>query len=127
MDEQALNLEQGDKNVRRKKTVDAIMESVICEYEEGAKKANSYTDVEALTLEEDADKSNNNNNIDAVSTEDTKKASYENIEALQTEDDLKYSISENMAPVQTEQEIEYTSSEFDICNPKFPRQDVFFP
>ena len=78
------------------------MESVICEYKEGAKKANSYTDVEALTLEEDADKSNKNNNIYAVSTEDTKKASYENIEALQTEDDLKYSISENMAPVQTE-------------------------
>ena len=41
--------------------------------------------MEALPLEEDSEKSNNENNIDAVSTEDAKKAIIENVEALTLE------------------------------------------
>ena len=39
------------------------------------------------------------NNIDAVSTEDAKKASSENMEAMRTEDDSKYTSSDNMVHV----------------------------
>ena len=46
------------------------------------------------------------NNIDAVSTEDAKKASSENMEAMCTEDDTKYEISDNIMPVTTEEEAE---------------------
>ena len=53
-------------------------------------------DVEALPLEEDADKSNSNNNIYAVSTEDVKNTRSETLEALFTEDYTKYARSENM-------------------------------
>ena len=42
------------------------MDALICEYEEGTKKEISEMDVEALPLEEDAKKSNNNKNIYAV-------------------------------------------------------------
>ena len=58
-------------------------------------------DLEALTLEKDIEKSNCENNIDVVSTEDTKKASSENVEAMHTEYVSKYASIENMVPVQT--------------------------
>ena len=56
------------------------------EDEEGAKKASSEMDLEALTLEKDIKKSNCENNIDVVSTEDAKKASSEmDVKALRLE------------------------------------------
>ena len=55
--------------------------------------------MEELLLEEDANKSNSENNIYAVSTEDAKKEISENVEALRTEDDYKYAIIKNMVPV----------------------------
>ena len=39
-------------------TVYALMGGVLCGYEEGNDEASSYIDVEALPLEEDAEKSN---------------------------------------------------------------------
>ena len=39
------------------------------------------------------------NNIDAVSTEEAKKASSENMEAMRTEDKSKYASSDNMVHV----------------------------
>ena len=45
--------------------------------------------MESLPLEEDPEKSNSENNIDAVSTEDVNKESSENLEALRTEDESK--------------------------------------
>ena len=86
-------MKEGNKKVIIEKTVDTIVESVIFEYEEGAKKASIDMDVETLTLNEDFKKSNSENSIDAVSTEDAKKAISENVEALHTEDDPKYAIS----------------------------------
>ena len=74
--------------------------------------------MDAITLKNDADKANSDRNVDSVSTEDVKKASNENVEALHTKDDTKYSISENMAPLKTEEEVEEVSSKFYICNSK---------
>ena len=48
--------------------MEEFVESLLSEYEEGAKKASSEMDVEALPLEDDAKKSNSNKNIDSVST-----------------------------------------------------------
>ena len=79
-------------------------------------------DVEALPLEEDAEKSNSNKNIDAVSTEYLKNARSETLEALRTEDDTKYAGSENMV----QEDVKEASSEFDICNLKFSRDDGFW-
>ena len=39
MYEEALPLEEDNNNLSRENTVDAIVEAVICKYEEGAKKA----------------------------------------------------------------------------------------
>ena len=69
------------------------MKALLCEYEEGTKKASSEMDVEALPLEEDHDKSNSNKNIDALSTEDVKNSGIETLEALRTEYDTKYARS----------------------------------
>ena len=80
-------------------------------------------DVEALPLEEDANNSNMNKNIYAVSTEDVKNARSETLEALCTEDDKKYARSENMV----QEYIEEESGEIDICNPKVSREDGFWP
>ena len=55
--------------------------------------------MEALTLEEDAEKSKIEKNIYSVSTEYAKKEISENVEALRTEDDYKYAIIKNMVPV----------------------------
>ena len=54
MDEAALPLGEGDKKVRREKTADELVEVLLCEYEEGIKKASIEMDVEVLTLEEDS-------------------------------------------------------------------------
>ena len=78
-------------------------------------------DVEALSLEEDAKKSNSNKNIDALSTEDVNNARSENFKALRTEDETKYTRSENMM----QEDVEEASSEFDICNPQFSREYGF--
>ena len=59
-------------------------------------------DVQELTLEEDNQKQNSENNIDSVSTEDAKKAISENVETIRTEDDSKYTRIENMLPVKIE-------------------------
>ena len=83
--------------------------------------------MEALTLEEDAEKSKIEKNIYSVSTEYAKKEISENVEALRTEDDYKYAIIKNMVPVWTEEDVEYTSSDFDIYSLKFPREDEFLP
>ena len=80
-------------------------------------------DVEAIPLEQDVDKSNSNNNIYAVSTEDVKSARSETLDALRTEDDTKYARSENMVQDDIEEEI----SEFYICNPKLSRKYGFWP
>ena len=96
MDEAALPLGEGDKKLSREKTVEELVEALLCEYGEGTRKESSEMDVEALPLEKDADKSNSNKNIDAVSTEEVKNARSENLEALHTEDDTKYARSENM-------------------------------
>ena len=72
------------------------MEALVYEYEEVTKKASNEIYVEALPLEEDDKKSNSNNNIDAVSTEDVNNARSETLEALCTEDDTKYARSDNM-------------------------------
>ena len=90
------------------------MGSLVYEYEEVTKKASNEMYVEALPLEEDYKKSNSNNNIYAVSTEDVKNSRSETLEALCTKDDTKYARSENMV----QEEVEETSSEFDICNSK---------
>ena len=58
MYEQALPLEEDNNKLSRENTVDAIVEAVLCKYEEGAKKASSQVYVEALSLEEDAEKPN---------------------------------------------------------------------
>ena len=65
---------EGDKKVSRVKTAEEIVEALLCEYGEGTKKASSDMDVEELTLEKDADKSNSKKNIDSVSTEEVKNA-----------------------------------------------------
>ena len=57
--------------------------------------------VEALTLDEDAEEPNSENDIDAVPNQDTKKASSENVEAPCNEYDFKYTIIENIVPVRT--------------------------
>ena len=69
------------------------MEALVYEYEEVTKKASNEIYVEALPLEEDDKKSNSNNNIDAVSTEDVNNARSETLEALRTEDDTNYARS----------------------------------
>ena len=79
------------------------METVLYEYEEVANKANIEIYVDSLTLEEDPENANSANNIDAVSTEYTKKASSKNVEELCTEDGSKYASSENMMHVLTEE------------------------
>ena len=79
-------------------------------------------DVKALPLEEDAKKSNSNNNIDLVSTEDINNARSENLEALRTEDDIKYASSENTV----REDVEKAGSAFDICNPKLSREAGFW-
>ena len=99
------------------------MEALLCEYGEGTKKASSDMDVEELTLEKDADKSNSKNNIDSVSTEEVKNARSETLEALHTEDDTKNARSENMV----QDDVEDASSVFDIYNTKFSREDGFWP
>ena len=79
------------------------MEAVLYKYEEDANKASSDMDVESLTLEEDVEKENSENNIDAVSTEDVYKASSENVEALPLGEDVEKSKSEkNIDSVSTE-------------------------
>ena len=110
MDEAALTLGQGDKKVRREKTVEELVEALLCEYEKVTKKASIDMDVQALTLEEDTKKSNSNNNIDAVSTQDVNNARSETLEALCTEDDTKYARSDNMV----QEDVEEAISEFDI-------------
>ena len=79
-------------------------------------------DLGALPLEEDAEKSNSNKNIDTVSTQNVNNARIETLEALRTEDDTKYAGSENMV----QEDVKEASSEFDICNPKFSRDDGFW-
>ena len=54
MDEASLPLGEGDKKVRREKTAYELVEVLICEYEEGTKKASIEMDVEVLPLEEDS-------------------------------------------------------------------------
>ena len=78
-------------------------------------------DVEKLPLEDGVNKANSKNNIYAVSTEDTKKESSENMEEMRTEYDAKYTINEKLVPVPTEEDIEESRNDFDICNYKFPR------
>ena len=51
MDEVALPLEEGDKKVIREKTVEELVEALLCGYEEGTKKASIDMDLEALPLE----------------------------------------------------------------------------
>ena len=51
MDGEALTLEEGDKKIIIEKTVDALMEELLCKYEEFAKKTSSEMDVKALPLE----------------------------------------------------------------------------
>ena len=41
MYEEALPLEEDNNKLSREKTLDAIVEAVLCKYEEGAKKASS--------------------------------------------------------------------------------------
>ena len=122
-DEAAMPLGESDKKVSRENTAEEIVETLLCEYEEGTNKASSEMDVEALPLEEDADKSNSNKNIDAVSTEEVKNARSETLEALHTEYDTKYARSDNMV----QDDVEDATSEFDIYNPKFSREDGFWP
>ena len=98
------------------------MEALLCEYEEGTKKANSDMYVEVLPLEEDAEKSNNNKNIYAVSTEDINNARSETLEALRTEYDTKYTRIDNMA----QEDVDEATNEFDICNPKLSREGGFW-
>ena len=73
-------------------------------------------------MEEEDEKLNSNNNIDAVSTEDVKNARSETVEALRTEDDTKFEGIDNMV----QGNVEEASIEFDICNPKFSREDGFW-
>ena len=42
---------EGDKKVIREKTVEKLVEELLCEYEEGTKKSSSDMDVEAIPLE----------------------------------------------------------------------------
>ena len=58
-----------------------------------------------------------------MSTEDVNNARSETLEALHTEDDTKYARSENMV----QDDVEDASSDFDIYNPKFSREDGFWP
>ena len=51
MDELALPLGEGEKKVSREKTVEELVEALLCGYEEGTKKASSDMDLEALPLE----------------------------------------------------------------------------
>ena len=55
-----------------------------------------------MPSEEDSKKSNSYKNAYAVSTEESKKAISENMEALRTEDGAKDSRSDNKMPVLTE-------------------------
>ena len=114
---------EGNKKVSIEKTVEELVEALLCEYGEGTRKESSEMDVVALPLEEDAEKSNSNKNIDAVSTDYLKNARSEALEALRTEDDTKYARIDNMV----QEEVEGASTEFDICNPKLSREDGFFP
>ena len=99
------------------------MEALLCEYEESTKKARSDMDVEALTLEEDFNMSNSNKNIDEVSTEDINNARSETLESLSTEDVTKYARIDHIE----QEDVEDASSEFDIRNPNFSREDDFWP
>ena len=45
MDEAALPLLEGDKNVSREKTLGELVEALLCEYEEGTKKASTEMDI----------------------------------------------------------------------------------
>ena len=58
-----------------------------------------------------------------MSTEEVKNARSETLEALHTEDDNKNARSEYMV----QDDVEDESSEFDIYNPKFSREDGFWP
>ena len=127
MDEEALTLEEGRKKVSIQNTVEAIVEAVLCKYEQGYKKESSDVNVQTITLEDDAYKANSDKNICAVPTEYAKKSNSENVEALHTEYESKYAISESMLPIPTEEDIKETISEFYICNPKFPREYGFSP
>ena len=53
MDEAALSLGEVNKKLSRDKTAEELVDTLLCEYEEGTKKAGSEMDVEALPLEED--------------------------------------------------------------------------
>ena len=83
--------------------------------------------VEVLPFENDPEKENTDNNINAVSTENKKKEIRKNVKALLNEDDAKYSGSENMVTFPTEENDEGAISWFDCCNLKFPREVEFFP
>ena len=48
--EQALPLEEVWNKARIEKTMDALVEAVLCEYEEGAKKASSDMNMETLPI-----------------------------------------------------------------------------
>ena len=50
MGDEELNLEEGEKKVIREKTMEALVEEVICEYDEVTKKAISEMSVEVLPL-----------------------------------------------------------------------------
>ena len=71
------------------------MDVVICKYGEGDNKVSNEMDVDALSLEEDTKKSNIENNIYSVSTEDANKGRSKNTEELCTVDDSKYKSIEN--------------------------------
>ena len=96
MDEMVLPLGEGEKKVSRDKTVEELVEALLCEYKEGTKKASNDMYVEAIHLEEDSNNSNSNKNIEAVSNEDVKNARSQSLEALLTEDNTKYVISDSM-------------------------------
>ena len=49
------------------------------------------------------------------------------MESLHIEDDTNETSSDNMAPVLTEEDFMDACSEFDIGNPRFPKEGVFFP
>ena len=59
-------MEEGDNKAIVEKNLVVLVEAVLCVYAEGAKKESSEMGVEALPLEEDAKKSNNNKNIYVV-------------------------------------------------------------
>ena len=53
MGEAALSLGEVNKKLSRDKTAEELVDTLLCEYEEGTKKASSQMDAESLPLEED--------------------------------------------------------------------------